>query len=225
MTKLVAAALGVEPCFVSPPWTEVTAGNWGDRWDIAYGSGAITADRMQRLYMTQPYYTTAKPLLRREGLDVPGAERPRRQEDRRVRELLTGGVPEGRARASRHRRGRRRVTSPEIVVFEVEPPGLDALEKGTVDAFLAGDPVGRAPTEDGAALRAARGGGVQRVLVRVRGQELGTRGGRVLAKVDEIVWASSRTGPCRSSRPSGSRRTTRLRAAEFDLEALDQNVE
>ena len=28
----------------------------GDRWDIAYGSGSINADRMQRLYMTQPYY-------------------------------------------------------------------------------------------------------------------------------------------------------------------------
>jgi polar amino acid transport system substrate-binding protein len=29
--KAVAKALGVEPCFVTPSWTEVTAGNWGDR--------------------------------------------------------------------------------------------------------------------------------------------------------------------------------------------------
>ena len=42
-----------------PSWTEVTAGNWGDRWDLAYGSGAIDFDRMKRaLYMTQPYYST-----------------------------------------------------------------------------------------------------------------------------------------------------------------------
>jgi polar amino acid transport system substrate-binding protein len=56
--KLVAKALGVEPCFVTPSWTEVTAGNWGDRWDLAYGSGAIETSRMAVLYMTQPYYST-----------------------------------------------------------------------------------------------------------------------------------------------------------------------
>ncbi len=53
--KLVAKALGVEPCFVVPTWTEITGGNWGDRWDIAYGSGAINTDRMPRLWMTAPY--------------------------------------------------------------------------------------------------------------------------------------------------------------------------
>lgn len=56
ITKLIAKELGVEACFVSPTWTEVTSGNWGDRWDIVYGSGSINSDRMQRLYMTQPYY-------------------------------------------------------------------------------------------------------------------------------------------------------------------------
>ena len=33
-------------------------GNWGDRWDLAYGSGAVALDRMDVLYMTQPYYST-----------------------------------------------------------------------------------------------------------------------------------------------------------------------
>jgi len=48
-TKAVADGLGVEACFATPSWTEVTSGNWGDRWDIAYGSGSINADRMERL--------------------------------------------------------------------------------------------------------------------------------------------------------------------------------
>ena len=56
--ELVAKALGVEPCFVTPSWTEITAGKWSDRWDIAFGSGAITADRMTRLWMTAPYRTS-----------------------------------------------------------------------------------------------------------------------------------------------------------------------
>src|SRR3954454_3609949 len=55
-TKLVAKALGVEACFAQPSWTEVTAGGWSDRLDIAYGSGAINATRMAHLFMTQPYY-------------------------------------------------------------------------------------------------------------------------------------------------------------------------
>lgn len=56
--KLVAAALGVEPCFVAVPFDEVIAGGWGDRFDVAWASGALTEDRMKTLYMTQPYYTT-----------------------------------------------------------------------------------------------------------------------------------------------------------------------
>jgi len=55
-TKVVAKGLGVEPCFGEFQWTEVTSGNWGDRWDIAYGSGSISRERMAVLLMTQPYY-------------------------------------------------------------------------------------------------------------------------------------------------------------------------
>src|SRR3954465_14921843 len=53
-TKLVAKALGVEACFSQPTWTEVTAGGWSDRFDIAYGSGAINATRMGPPSKTQP---------------------------------------------------------------------------------------------------------------------------------------------------------------------------
>ena len=53
--ELVAQALGVEPCFVTPSWTEITAGKLSDRWDIAFGSDALTADRLTRLWMTAPY--------------------------------------------------------------------------------------------------------------------------------------------------------------------------
>jgi polar amino acid transport system substrate-binding protein len=47
--------LGVEPCFVTPVWTQIVAGNWADRWDISIGSMAITQDRMSGLFFTQPY--------------------------------------------------------------------------------------------------------------------------------------------------------------------------
>ncbi len=59
----IARRLGVEPCYVTPPWTQLTAGNWDSRWDINVGSMAITPDRMEMLYFTQPYYATPAALF------------------------------------------------------------------------------------------------------------------------------------------------------------------
>ncbi len=53
--KEIARRLGVEPCFVTPAWTQIVAGNWGGLWDINVESMVITPDRMQKLYFTQPY--------------------------------------------------------------------------------------------------------------------------------------------------------------------------
>ncbi len=54
----IAKRLGVEPCFVTPDWTLITGGNWAGRWDISVGSMTITPERMEKLYFSQPYYTT-----------------------------------------------------------------------------------------------------------------------------------------------------------------------
>ena len=54
----IANRLGVEPCFITPDWTMITAGGWSGRWDISVGSMTITPERMQNLYFSQPYYTT-----------------------------------------------------------------------------------------------------------------------------------------------------------------------
>lgn len=59
----IASHLGVEPCFVTPPWSQLVAGNWGDNWDIHVGSVAITFERMQVLYFSQPYYATPTVIL------------------------------------------------------------------------------------------------------------------------------------------------------------------
>jgi polar amino acid transport system substrate-binding protein len=54
----IAKRLGVEPCFVTPDWTLITGGNWAGRWDLSIGSMTITPERMEKLYFSQPYYTT-----------------------------------------------------------------------------------------------------------------------------------------------------------------------
>ncbi|HXD12443.1 MAG TPA: transporter substrate-binding domain-containing protein [Anaerolineales bacterium] len=63
VAREVALQLGVEPCFVTPPWSQLVAGNWGDNWDIHVGSVAITFERMKVLYFTQPYYATPSVVL------------------------------------------------------------------------------------------------------------------------------------------------------------------
>jgi len=54
----VSKAIGVEPCFVTPDWAVITAGNWGDKWDVSIGSMTITPERQKALSFTTPYYYT-----------------------------------------------------------------------------------------------------------------------------------------------------------------------
>jgi polar amino acid transport system substrate-binding protein len=51
----VARRLGVEPCFVTPRWSQVVSGNWDGVWDVSIGSMVITPERMRVLYFAQPY--------------------------------------------------------------------------------------------------------------------------------------------------------------------------
>jgi len=49
VTRAIADRLGARAEFVTPPWEEQVAGDWGDRWDIAVTNMTPTADRMARL--------------------------------------------------------------------------------------------------------------------------------------------------------------------------------
>jgi len=150
--KLVAAALGVEPCFVTPPFDEVIAGNWGDRWDVAWGSGALTASRMQKLYVTQPYYSTpANFFVSAKSSYTKPADLSGKQigacagcthEQYLRKTLALPGVTLQYA-----------VTDPKVVTYATEVPGLDALAAGKIDAFLCSQPVGAAAIAKGAPLR------------------------------------------------------------------------
>jgi polar amino acid transport system substrate-binding protein len=152
-SKLVAAGLGVEPCFTRPTWAEVTAGNWADRWDVAYGSGSINSDRMQRLWMTQPYYASPNrffvaadsPYERAEDLSGKkvGSCSSCTHELYLKRQLEIPGVDITYA-----------VDDPELVSYETERPGLEDVADGEIDAFLSGEAVGQEMIDEGIPLRA-----------------------------------------------------------------------
>ena len=224
VTKLVAQELEVEPCFVSPPWTEVTSGNWGDRWDIAYGSGAITADRMERLYMTQPYYATANRYFVRKD---SAFQRPSDLDGKRIGACVSCSQ-EAYLKGELELPGTEVVVdvkSPEIVVFEVEGPGFEALEKGTLDAFLAADQVGQAFIEEGAALRALDTVAFNEYASGFIDRSSGLEVGAFAAEVNEIVQRLLEDGTLKALSLEWFKTDYATPAADFDLETLDQNVE
>ena len=150
--KTVAAALGVEPCFVAPQWVEITGGSWGDRWDLAYGSGAIDAERNRYLYVTQPYY-------------ILPAYAFVHQDSTFASEEDLSGKRVGACASCTHESylngtldlpgfdGDFRITGAEVVGYTVEGPGLDDVASGEIDAFLCAEQVGEHAIASGMPLR------------------------------------------------------------------------
>lgn len=139
-TKLIARTLGVEACFVQPTFTEVTAGNWTDRLDIAYASGAINAKRMEKLFMTQPYYYIPQRFLvaKDSPYHVPA------DLDGKTIGTCTSCTVESYLQGTLKIPGVdlvQKVKDPKLAGFETEGPGLDALADGELDAFLTSEPV------------------------------------------------------------------------------------
>jgi ABC-type amino acid transport substrate-binding protein len=223
VTKLVAEELGVEPCFVSPPWTEVTSGNWGDRLDIAYGSGAITGDRMERLYMTQPYYATANRYFVRENSTF---RRPSDLDGKRIGVCVS-------CSHEQYLKGELElpgvdvvvdVHDPEVVVFEVEGAGLDAVAKGTIDAFLAADQVGRAVIEDGAALRPLEGVAFSEYASGFVDKSSGLEAAAFVERVNEIVSGLLADGTLAELSREWFETDYTAAVVDFDVDTLGQDV-
>jgi len=66
----VAKRLGVEPCFVTPGWDLITAGNWSGNWDISVGSMTITKPRQEVLWFSPGYYFTPAQLAAAANSDI-----------------------------------------------------------------------------------------------------------------------------------------------------------
>lgn len=150
--KLVAAALGVEPCFVATPFDSMIGGSWGDRFDVAWGSGALTVDRMKRLYVTQPYYSTTASFFVAADSTVT---KPEELSGKQIG-ACAGCTHELYLRRTLELPGEEMnfvVDDPQIVTFNTEVPGLEAVTKGEIDAFLCSEPVGLGAIKDGAALK------------------------------------------------------------------------
>jgi polar amino acid transport system substrate-binding protein len=222
--KLVADRLGVEACFVVPSWTEIVSGNWGDRWDIAWGSGAINSDRMTRLWMTQPYRAEPSRFFVRD--DSPY---------RAPADL--NGKKVGACAGCTHELYLKRtltlpgvtftylVDNPQIVTFDVEKPGLQAVVDGKIDAFLAPEAEGNGAIADGLPLRALDPPAFASMLTGFVDRSSGLDSAAFVAKVNEVVAGLHADGTLTAlSEKSYGGKDYAAGAGAFDLSQIGQDM-
>lgn len=152
----IANYLGVEPCFVTPPWSQLVAGHWGDNWDIHVGSVAITLDRMKDLYFTYPYYSTPTVLLvHAENTTIHTAED---LSGKRIGACV-GCTFEAYLNGTLSLPGEDveyRIKDAQIVAYENEDPAIDDLSLGDgveLDAVMTLLPKARRAIADGKPIR------------------------------------------------------------------------
>lgn len=223
MGKLVARALGVEACFVTPSWTEVTAGNWGDHWDLAYGSGAVDYDRMEVLYMTQPYYSTPTNFF------VPSskARTPADLSGRRVG-ACAGCTMEKYLRGTLQLPGppiEQLVTDPQVVTFDTEVPGLRATARRRIAGFLCSEPVGAEAITEGSPLRMLPEPAYHSYKTGYVDKKSGLRVRRFVERVNEIIAARHADGTLGRLSRKYFGRDYAAKAGEFDLATIEQTVQ
>ena len=221
--KALAKGLGVEPCFVSPPWAEVVSGSWGDRWDIAYRSGAINSDRMKRLWMTQPYRAEPSRFFVRAD---SGYSTPADLSGKAVgacadcsHELYLKGslVLPGLTFVDD-------VKNPKVVNYSEEPSGLKAVADGKIDAFLCAEEEGKAAIASGLKLRALDQVAFTSMLTGLVDKSSGLDDAAFVARVDEVVAGLHKDGTLArlSQQFYGTDYSTA--ASQFDLALIGQSV-
>lgn len=222
-TKLVAKALGVEACFVQPTWTEVTSGNWSDRMDIVYGSGAINATRMEHLWMTQPYYYIPQRFL--VAADAP-YQKLSDLDGKRIG-TCTSCTVESYLKGTLKIPGVdlvQKVKDPQLVGYETEAPGIDALAAGDIDAFLTAETVGSEAIKEGKPFRLLEEPAFSMYPSGFVDKGSGLSDAAFVQRVDEIISAAHQDGTLKalSQQWFGVDYTTT--AGQFDVSKLNQVI-
>jgi polar amino acid transport system substrate-binding protein len=156
VAREVAHRLGVEPCFVTPPWSQLVAGKWGDNWDVHVGSVAITYERMENLYFTQPYYATPTVLLVHE--DNLSYRAPEDLSGKRIG-ICAGCTFEDYLQGSLKIPGETlqyRIRDAVAIAFESEDPAIRTLSQGDgveLDAVMTILPKAQAAVDAGYPIR------------------------------------------------------------------------
>jgi polar amino acid transport system substrate-binding protein len=222
-TKLVAKALGVEACFVSPTFTEVTAGSWSDRMDIAYASGAINAKRMETLYMTQPYYYIPQRFIVPQ--DSP-AKAPADLDGKTIG-TCTSCTVEAYLQGTLKIPGVdlvQKVKNPKLAGYETEFSAVDDLVTGKIDAFLAAEPIGLEWIKEGKAVRLLDEAAFSMYPSGFVDKGSGLSDAAFVKRVNEIIAAAHADGTLKALSIQWFKTDYTTVAGQFDLSVIGQDV-
>ena len=190
---------------------------------MAWASGAITVDRMTRLYATQPYYSTPASFFVRKGSsaakpgDLSGTQigvcSGCTHHDYLLRTLkLPGQTIEFP------------INDPKIVTFNTEVPGLESTASGKIDAFICSEPVGLAAIAKGADLRELDTAAYFTNKTGYVDRDLTLAAGPFLDAIDTAIRDLHAAGKLREMSLTYFGKDYASKAATFDLAALGQTV-
>ncbi len=219
VSRLVADGLGVEPCFVTPAWAELLAGNWADRWDLAFSSIGITAERMDTLRFTRPYYATPE----RFYVADTSVYRTMEQLDGKGIGVCTGCFADLYLQHKLTIPGTTvdyRVDDARIIGYQTERAGLDDVGAGTLDAFLCQETAGQAAIADGVAIRALEPAPYAAFPAGAVDRESGMDTTTLLKAVNDILGARFEDGTLAGLSERFFGRDYASAAATFDAEAI-----
>lgn len=221
--KLVAAALGVEPCFVVTPFDAMIAGSWGDHWDVAWASGAITKGRLEHLYATQPYYSTPANFFVKSGAtyakltDLSGKKigvcSGCTHQSYLERTLELPGVTTEYV-----------VEDPDVITYNTEPPGLEDVAAGKLDAFLCSEPVGLGAMAKGVALQELQTPAYFTFKTGYVDRDLTLAAGPFLDAINKAIRDAHASGKLKELSLQFFKKDYTGPAATFDLATLGQQV-
>jgi len=225
VAKKVAGRLGVETCFATPSWTEMITGGWENRWDIVFGSLAITYSRMESLYFTQPYLT--EPAVFYVHKDNIVFQTVEDLSSKRIGTCaqctyesylnqtlqLPGSVIEFKVR------------SPQEVVYYTEIWALQDLAKGdgvALDAVLTGQQIGEGAIRNGMPLRRLDGPVFYSYVAAAVDRKGKHDAESMVRRISEIILDLHREGALRKLSTQYYGMDLSSTAASFEIEALHQ---
>lgn len=221
----VARHLGVEPCFVTPPWSQLVAGSWGDNWDIHVGSVAITWDRMENLYFSQPYYATPIVVLVQQK-----EARLKTVEDLSGKRIgvCAGCTFEAYLRGTLKTPGEPlifRIHDPHIVAYQNEDPAIEVLASGDgnqLDAVITILPKALDAIEAGKSIRIL-GEPLLSTYAAITLDRSGSRDSlRLLDQINTVIQEMHRRGTLKDLSLQYQGLDLTYEAAQFNLASLDQ---
>jgi len=221
----VARRMGVEPCFVTPQWSQIISGNWANNWDVHFGSMSITYERMKTLYFSQPYFATSVHAF--VHAENNSYQKPEDLQGKKVG-VCAGCTYEAYLLGSLQLPNTpvtNQIQNAQIIAYANEIPALEDLAKGdglALDAIITQKPTGVSAIHAGMPLRLLADPLYYAYVSAVVDRKNSRDTARFLNRVSDIIQEMHRDGTLSRLSTQWLGEDLTQEASEFDIKTLDQ---